>query len=297
MYSKQYKFTNVAEIMLSNPMGRPQHHPMFADAYTGESITLYYFRQLVHYFHAGLKRLGLKRGDTIYMAPIYLGVMSAVLNNLLYTTGMTISPANTSYVSHELQYQLQVGEAKVLIAHPSNLDKALEAAALAGIPASNVFSIVPDLQKRASLWLDDFIDFKQPPLSPVKMTHEESVNTVGYLCFSGGTIGRSKGVMTSHYNIISLIVESDSYYGTFKDPSIRKIILAALPLYHFGGIHRAFTIGIPAGATTIILEKYSVKSACEVIQRFKVTDFQTAPPIIINFLRDPQVDKYDLSSQ
>ena len=123
---------------------------------------------------------------------------------------MTISPANTSYVSHELQYQLQVGEAKVLIAHPSSLDRALEAAALAGIPASNVFSIVSDPQKRASLWLDAFINFKQPPLSPVKMTHEESVNTVGYLCFSGGTTGRSKGVMT-RYRHINELNTSDTY--------------------------------------------------------------------------------------
>ena len=114
---------------------------------------------------------------------------------------MTISPANAGYVPRELQHQLQVGEAKILIAHPSNLDKALEAATLAGIPVSNVFSIVPDPQKRVPLWLDVFIDFNQAPLSPVKMTHEESLNTVGYLCFSGGTTGRSKGVMTRYVDI------------------------------------------------------------------------------------------------
>ena len=65
MYSKQYLFTNVAEMMLSNSMNRPEHYPMFINADTGESITLYYFRQLVHYFHAGLKRFGLERGDTV----------------------------------------------------------------------------------------------------------------------------------------------------------------------------------------------------------------------------------------
>ncbi|KAI9264249.1 hypothetical protein BDA99DRAFT_559531 [Phascolomyces articulosus] len=269
MYSKQYEFTNIADMMLGNTMGRPEHHPMFIDADTGESVTLYRFRLLIHHLHAGLKRFGLQRGDTvciytpnnIYMAPIYFGVMSA---------GMAISPANSSYVAHELQHQLNVGEAKMLIAHPSTLDRALEAAAAIGLPRSSVFSIVRDPQQRVPCWLETLIDFTQPSLPPIRLTHEESVNTVAYLCFSGGTTGRN--------------------------PSIKKMILGALPLYHFGGIHRAFTLGIPSGSTTVIMEKYTVKGACEAIQRFKVTDFQTAPPIIIQFLNNPIVNSYDLSS-
>ncbi|KAI9493745.1 4-coumarate-CoA ligase 2 [Zychaea mexicana] len=295
MYSKQYPFTNIADMMLSNPMGRSEYHPLFIDARSGESITLYHLRRLVGCLHAGLKRFGLKKGDTvcfyspnnINMAPIYTGVMSA---------GMTISPANTSYVAGELQRQLEIGEAKMLIAHPSNLDIALEAAAAAGLPQSNIFSVMPDPQGRVPLWSDVLIDLNQPPLPPVKISHEESVNTVAYLCFSSGTTGKSKGVMTSHYNCIAMVQESNSYAGIFADPSVQKVILGLIPLYHFSGIHRVFNVGIPQGATVVIVEKYSIPVMCEAIQRFKVTDFPTAPPIIIHLVNNPQVDKYDLSS-
>lgn len=76
------------------------------------------------------------------MAPIYMGTMSA---------GIAISPANTSYVSSELQRQLQISNAKVLIAHPSNLDIALDAAAAVGLPQTSVFSVVRDPKQRVNL--------------------------------------------------------------------------------------------------------------------------------------------------
>lgn len=128
------------------------------------------------------------------MAPIYFGVMAAA---------MTISPANTSYVSSEIQRALTVGNAKILIAHPRNLDIALDAAQAVGIPRSHVFSIIRDPQQRVPMWMDVLVDYNQPGLPPVKLTHEESKNTVAYLCFSSGTTGKSKGVMTRYVRLHS----------------------------------------------------------------------------------------------
>ncbi|KAI9264246.1 hypothetical protein BDA99DRAFT_51740 [Phascolomyces articulosus] len=295
MYDKQYKFTNVVDMLLSNPLGRPESKPLCIDGVTGETITLNNLRHLVGAFHAGLRRFGLKQGDTIClytpnninMAPIYLGTMSA---------GITVSPANTSYVSTELEHQLRVSEAKILIAHPVNLDNALEAAAVVGIPRSNIFSIVRDPKQRAPCYRDVFIDFTQPELPPVKMTHDQSVNTVAYLCFSSGTTGRSKAVMTSHYNVISMVMELDNFIGIFSDPSEQKVSLAVIPLYHFSGISTFFNMGIPAGATTIFLDKYSIPAMCEAIQTFKITTLPAAPPILIHLVNRAEVDKYDLSS-
>ncbi|KAI7857863.1 hypothetical protein BDC45DRAFT_565768 [Circinella umbellata] len=295
MYTKNYPFTNIADMMLSNPMGRAEHEPLFIDAHTGESITLFHLRRMVGSIHFGLKKFGLEKGDTvcfyspnnINMAPIYTGVMSA---------GMTISPANTSYVTSELQRQLEVSEAKILISHPNNLDTAFEAAAAAGLPRSSIFSVIHDPKKRVPIWSDILIDYDEPELSPIKLTHDESVNTTAYLCFSSGTTGKSKGVMTSHYNCIAMVQESNVFSGVFADPSVKKIIAGVIPLYHFSGIHRVFNVGIAQGATTIIVEKYSVTTVCEVIQRFKVTDLPSAPPIIIHLVNNPKVDKYNLSS-
>ena len=84
----------------------------------------------------------------------------------------------------------------MLIAHPENLDTALDAAAAVGLPRSHIFSVIRDPQQRVPYYRDIFVDFSQPELPPIKLTHEECVNTIGYLCFSSGTTGKSKGVMT-----------------------------------------------------------------------------------------------------
>lgn len=110
--------------------------------------------------------------------------------------GVTISPANTSYVATELQRQLEISRAKILIAHPQNLETAFEAARLAKLPAASVFVIERDPKSRAPLWSDVLVDYDQPERPPIPMTYEDSRNTVAYLCFSSGTTGKSKGVMT-----------------------------------------------------------------------------------------------------
>ncbi|KAI7882333.1 acetyl-CoA synthetase-like protein [Lichtheimia hyalospora FSU 10163] len=282
--------------MLSNQYKKPEHHTAFIDARTGESLSLYGLRRMTGTLHAGLLRYGLKKGDAvctyipnnIYMAPIYMGTMSA---------GIAISPANTSYVSSELQRQLKISNSKVLIAHPSNLDIALDAAAAVGLPRACVFSIVRDPKQRVPLWSDVFIDYSQPALDPIPMTHQESVNTTAYLCFSSGTTGKSKGVITSHYNVISMVMETNNFAGIFQmDPPPNKVMAAVIPLYHFSGVHRFMNTGIPQGATTVIVEKYSIRTLCETIQRFKVTDFSSAPPIVIHLVNRPECDEYDLSS-
>lgn len=65
VYAKQYQYTNVVDMMLSNQYNKPEHHTAFIDARTGESLSLYGLRRLTGAFHAGLLRFGLKRGDAV----------------------------------------------------------------------------------------------------------------------------------------------------------------------------------------------------------------------------------------
>lgn len=110
-------------------------------------------------------------------------------------TGGAASPANPNYTANELAYQLETTGAKVLFAHPVNIQVALEAAKLVGLPKSNilVFGDKP---------INDILNYKQVLLGerravPVEFAPEELEDTVAYLCFSSGTTGRSKGVMTT----------------------------------------------------------------------------------------------------
>lgn len=88
-----------------------------------------------------------------------------------------------------------MSKAKVIICHEENVKNALEAANRVGIPERSIFvfgesdinGIQPFkkalLQKRRSV--------------PDTLTYEEAKDKIAYLCFSSGTTGKSKGVMTT----------------------------------------------------------------------------------------------------
>lgn len=88
-----------------------------------------------------------------------------------------------------------MSRAKVIICHEENVKTALKAAGRVGISEKNIFvfgesdinGIHPFkkalLQKRRSV--------------PDALTYEEAKDKVAYLCFSSGTTGKSKGVMTT----------------------------------------------------------------------------------------------------
>jgi 4-coumarate--CoA ligase len=86
-------------------------------------------------------------------------------------------------------------KAKVLICHEENLETALISGARAGVEKKNIF-----------LFGDKAINGVQPFQSalirdrkavPEELTHKQAKEKVAYLCFSSGTTGKSKGVMTT----------------------------------------------------------------------------------------------------
>lgn len=103
--------------------------------------------------------------------------------------------ANPNYNVEELTYQLEMTKAKVLICHEENLKTALIAAEKVGILQKNIF-VFGDKQIDG---VQPFITalIKQRTAIPKKITYEEAKEKVAYLCFSSGTTGKSKGVMTT----------------------------------------------------------------------------------------------------
>lgn len=102
--------------------------------------------------------------------------------------GGAASPSNPAYTPTELAYQVEATKAKVMIAHVSNIDIAVKAAEMVGLPKSSILifgnETVNDIRTfRQAL-------FSDKPGSPVKLTSEESETHVAYLCFSSGTTGK-----------------------------------------------------------------------------------------------------------
>lgn len=107
---------------------------------------------------------------------------------------------------------MQDTTAKVLLVHPTYLEKALDAATRAGIPRSQIFQFsdeenptrqgIPDWRVMAATAAQGEV-YRWPGLSP-----DESQRTVATISYSSGTTGLPKGVCVSHHNLISSVEQN-----------------------------------------------------------------------------------------
>lgn len=86
-------------------------------------------------------------------------------------------------------------KAKVLICHESNWKTALIAARRTGIPRERMFLFGDQSIQGIKPFKTALVKERKATL--VELSYQEAKTKVAYLCFSSGTTGKSKGVMTT----------------------------------------------------------------------------------------------------
>ena len=71
-------------------------------------------------------------------------------------------------------------------------------------------------------------------LTALKLAKGEAKTKLAFICYSSGTTGLPKGVMISHYNIISNVLQVALHEKEFNDKK-RDITMTILPLFHIYG--------------------------------------------------------------
>jgi acyl-CoA synthetase (AMP-forming)/AMP-acid ligase II len=221
-----------------------------------------------------------------------------------------ITPANAAYSAQELEYQLKSAGAKGLVTCMPLLETALQAAQAAGIPKERVYitDLPKDLQGDAKVPfknLDQLIEQgrKRPPLEELKWTKGQGATQTAFLCYSSGTSGLPKGVMISHRNVISNVLQ----INTFDRPTrlargkngktAVDVSLGLLPMSHIYGLVVGSCAASYAGDQVIILPKFEMATFLSAVQNFKINILYIVPPIIIQLVNnDATVKKYDMSS-
>src|SRR5690606_29752190 len=72
--------------------------------------------------------------------------------------------------------------------------------------------------------------------------------------------------------------------------------LAALPLFHVTGMSGSMNGPLFVGATVVVLPRWDRDAAALMMQRYRVTVWQTISTMMIDFLANPRLADYDLSS-
>ncbi|KAI9491176.1 hypothetical protein BDB00DRAFT_834134 [Zychaea mexicana] len=206
--------------------------------------------------------------------------------------GGATSPANPNYKTRELVHQLSLTEAKVLIAHPENIDTAIEAADQVGLPRDRIFVFGYKAVKGCLPFLA-LMGSRRAEL--VHLTPEESKQLPAYLCFSSGTTGPSKGVITTHANMNVNLLQYCAADGPFIDGS-KDCTFATLPFFHIFALtnilHLAFYVGLPV----YVMKRFHLERLCQLIQSKKISFAYLVPPILLQIAKEAVAQKYDLSS-
>ncbi|GAA5813306.1 hypothetical protein MFLAVUS_006781 [Mucor flavus] len=285
--------TGLLQFIFENTHKTPHDRKIYIDAFTGESLAYGQLKDDILRFAATLQdKFNFQRGDVVAIcSPNQVDFAVPLLGAV--AAGGASSAANPAYTSTELVHQLEMTNAKILIAHETNVEMALKAADIVGLSRSRVFVFGKNQVQEIAPWSQVFMGERRATLIPLNA--QEAKETVAYLCFSSGTTGKSKGVMTTHTNIIANVLQHESSEGAAINGDEDKTI-GVVPFFHIFGLTLLMNVAIYLGTPVYVMSKFDLVKLCETIQKEKVTLTCLVPPIILLLAKHPIIDNYDLSS-
>ncbi|OEL32632.1 putative 4-coumarate--CoA ligase-like 8 [Dichanthelium oligosanthes] len=245
----------------------PTDRPAFIDASTGAALSFTDVRTLSLKVATALSALGLRRGhvalllapNSLYFPVISLGVLSL---------GAVLSTANPLLTPHELADQARDSE-PFLVLTTSEL-----APKLSSLTASRVV-----LTDQLLAGIDD--------RDAWACTSDIGRDDPALLFYSSGTTGKSKGVVSTHGNVIAAaaflqhVWRRDDGGGGYVD-----VYGCVLPMFHMFGFS-AFVLGTPStGATAVLVPgRFSVDRLLAAMEEHRVTRLLVVPPMVVQMAK------------
>ncbi|KAF9904141.1 hypothetical protein EC991_002976 [Linnemannia zychae] len=283
-----YPVVDIYHYLESNPFNVQPGKTVFIDPVTEKSLTFGQFQLETKQFAAGLQdSYGFKNKDVVAIFSYNQYDFGVPILGTLCAGGI-VTTVNHSYTLEEVVHQLKDSGASYMVTTVDLLPTATEAAKICGIKKEHIFLFggKDDAGHKAYQSI-----FAKRLATPVKIDMDD----IAYLCYSSGTTGKSKGVMLTHRNITSNLVQIMSYDAeVIKQKDL--VILGFLPLYHIYGLMNCLHISLITGTETVIMPKFDLPSFLQNIQKYRVTNTFIVPPVALALAKHPMVLEYDLKS-
>jgi long-chain acyl-CoA synthetase len=125
---------------------------------------------------------------------------------------------------------------------------------------------------------------------PVADAMREGADLAG-IFYTGGTTGRSKGVMLSRHNLMANALNALGE-GLFPASSV---YLHAAPMFHLANGAAMYSL-LLSGGSNVIVQSFTPEGVMAAVQSERVSDVLLVPTMIQMFVDHPAIANYDLSS-
>lgn len=122
--------------------------------------------------------------------------------------------------------------------------------------------------------------------------HLAGPDDLAVLPYTSGTTGVAKACMHPHRTVQANIAGG----AIWSQVTSESVGLASLPFFHVTGMVHSMFIPIYLGATQVVMTRWNRTVAAELIAETRVTHWVNIATMVVDFLSNPQLSAYDISS-
>jgi len=241
------------------------------------------------------QRCGVARGERVLLdlqnSPQFVIAFYAVLR-----ADAVVVPVNPMNRSEELRHYVADAEARIAIVGqdvlehiaPLDLERVIVASYSDYLPAETDLPLPEFL--RASPCGGAWVEAIGAGLTPGE--HAAKPDDLAVMPYTSGTTGKPKGCMHTHASVQATTVP----YLHWRGAQEGSVVLCALPMFHVTGMQAGMNSPIHLGATIVLLSRWDRDCAAMQIERAKVTNWSAITTMMVDFLSNPRLSRYDLTS-
>ncbi|HEX7796083.1 MAG TPA: AMP-binding protein, partial [Vicinamibacterales bacterium] len=220
--------------------------PAFIDGPSGRTLTYADWRRNVGIAAARLCRLGMTKGDVAAICSPNVLEFTVVFHAVTLV-GAVPTLVSPLSTAEELRRQMDETGARWL---------------LGSIPGAMPFSSLLD-------------DSEAPDF-----TNRAGGDDVAVLPLSSGTSGQPKPVMLTHRNLVANMLQAT----IALDVRPHDVVLGVLPFFHIYGLS-LISVAVNQGTTVIVMPRWDLNGALELMHRYQVTYLPVVPPIVLGLAK------------
>lgn len=284
-----------------------------AERYPDHTAIIYYdtritYRELfaeVEALAGYLHEKGVKKGDRVllYMqnSPQYVIGYYAILR-----ANAAVIPVNPMNRSAELEHYISDTDSRVCLAgqeltgfiapllETTHLEHIVVAAYSSYVRGETDLSLPAEVSAPAAPLSTPGLDSWDEVIKAGRVPGEHTAgpDDLAVIPYSSGTTGAPKGCVHTHRSVMATAVHRAFWNLSTAD----TVQLSTLPFFHVTGMTGSMNSPIYSGSTSVIMTRWDRTTASKLIERYKVTGWTNIVTMAVDFLSNPDLDKFDISS-